>query len=99
YNVEGASYLLENFSSAANASSITNEPVELRRSEIRAGLSYNHGLNDFIWIGAQAGYRINYSFELDEGEFFRGFDSDGYLQENMLNNTWYMQFSISLVSP
>lgn len=99
YNVEGASYRLDQFSTIENASSITTEGVELRRSEIRAGLTYTRGLNDFIWIGAQAGYRINYSFELDEGEFYRGFDSEGYLQENELTNTWYFQFTLSLVSP
>lgn len=99
YNVEGATYRLSNFSRVPGANTVTTEPVELRRSEIRAGFTYTHGLNDFIWVGAQAGYRINYSFELDEGEFFRGFDDEGYLQENELDNTWYLQFSISLVSP
>lgn len=99
YNVEGATYRLSNFANSPGASTITSEPVELRRSEIRAGFSYSRGLNDFIWLGMQAGYRINYSFELDEDDFFRGFDSEGYLQENTLDNTWYFQFSISLVSP
>ncbi len=99
YNVEGATYRLDGFGAAANASSITQEPVELRRSEIRAGLTYSKGINDFLWISAQAGYRINYSFELDEGEFFRGFDSEDFLMETELQNTWYLQFSLSLVSP
>jgi len=99
YYVEGASYRLSNFDQYEGASNITTEPVELRRSEIRAGLTYSRGLNDFIWISGQAGYRINYSFELDEGEFYRGFDSSNYLQENTLSNTWYLQFTLSLVSP
>lgn len=99
YTVEGATYNLSNFGSFENAESITTDDVELRRSEIRAGLTYNRGLNDFIYLGIQGGYRINYSFELDEGEFFRGFDDTGYLQENDLTNTWYLQFTISLVSP
>lgn len=99
YNVEGATYRLRNFSGIPDAASVTNDAVELRRSEIRAGLTYTRGLNDFIWVGLQAGYRINYSFELDEGDFFRGFDSEDYLQENTLDDTWYFQLSISLVSP
>ncbi len=99
YNVEGATYRLDNFNNFATSTTITDRAVELRRSEIRAGVSYNRGLNDFIWLGAQAGYRINYSYELDEGEFFRGFDGEDYLQENDLSNTWYFQFTISLVSP
>jgi len=99
YNVEGATYRLSNFSGVPFSNSVTTEPVELRRSEIRAGFTYTRGLNDFIWAGIQAGYRINYSFELDEDDFFRGFDSEDYLQENTLDNTWYLQLSISLVSP
>ncbi|WKK80682.1 DUF6268 family outer membrane beta-barrel protein [Marivirga arenosa] len=99
YYVEGATYNLSNFGNYQAASTITNNSVELRRSEIRAGLTYSRGLNDFIWVSGQAGYRVNYSFELDEGEFYRGFNGDDYLQENSLSNTWYIQFSLSLVSP
>ncbi len=102
YQVEGATYQLSNFNkNDFNSISINDsfDDVELRRSEIRLGLSYNRGLNDFIWIGVQAGYRINYQFNLDEGDFFRGFDDSGYLLENELSNTFYAQFTISLVSP
>lgn len=104
FNVEGATYHLSNFYS----NNITRQDqsladryfnVELRRSEIRTGLTYQRGLNDFIWIGASAGYRINYSYELDEGDFYRGFDDSDYLLEPELSNTPYFQISLSLVSP
>lgn len=110
YTVEGASYRLSNFNyNYPTIAPFPNVPadqrydkldeIELRRSEIRGGLTYQHGLNDFIWIGASAGYRVNYSFELDRGDFYRGFSADDYFMENDLSNTWFLQVSLSLVSP
>lgn len=101
YQVEGATYRLSNFGQLTDSSNLSRDfnEIELRRSEIRLGVTFNKGINDFIWIGAQAGYRINYSFNLDDGEFYRGFDSDGYFAENELANTFYAQFTISMVSP
>ncbi len=108
WQMEGGSYTMSNFNSFNNAQTIPGPmprggageyDVQLRRSEIRAGLTYMHGLNDFIWIGASAGYRINWSFDLDDGDFFRGFDNEGYLMETELSNTPFIQISLSLVSP
>ena len=102
YQVEGATYRLSRFGENLTlieevANQATN--AELRRSEIRLGLTYNRGINDFIWVGAQAGYRINYSFNVDDGEFYRGFDDAGYLQQNTLTNTGFAQITLSMVSP
>jgi hypothetical protein len=101
YQVEGATYRLSNFNRVQSSPELseTFDEIELRRSEIRLGLTYNKGINDFIWFGVQAGYRINYSYQLDDGEFFRGFDDADYFAENTLANTWYAQFTISMVSP
>jgi hypothetical protein len=109
WQMEGGSYTMSNFNSFNNSQVIPGPSpgngvggdydLQLRRSEIRAGLSYMHGLNDFIWIGASAGYRINWSFDLDDGDFFRGFDSEGYLMETQLSNTPFVQLTLSLVSP
>ena len=108
YQVEGATYRLSNVEQTAFANGFTAtdrliaEPldnVELRRSEIRLGATFNKGLNDFIWVGVQAGLRLNYSYNLDDGEFYRGFDDEGYLAENTLSNTFYAQLTLSMVSP
>lgn len=112
YTMEGGTYRLSNFNEYnqirsgpfpldPNSNINPNEEydVELRRSEIRGGLTYLHGFNDFIWIGVTAGYRVNWSFDLDDGDFFRGFDSDDYLLETELSNTPFIQLSLSLVSP
>ncbi len=96
YSVEGATYRLSNINSTQfNPENNT----ELRRSEIRAGLTYSLGLNDFLWLSLQAGYRINYSYDLDKGDFYRGFDDDNYLLLNDLSNTLFAQITFSLVSP
>ncbi|MEM9896738.1 MAG: hypothetical protein AAF789_10245 [Bacteroidota bacterium] len=103
YQVEGATYRLGNFNEydfATNDSQENRfEEVELRRSEIRLGFSYKRGLNDFVWLSADAGYRINYLFNVDEGEFYRGFNDEDFLMENTLSGTVYLQVGISLVSP
>lgn len=100
YSVEGATYRLENFNATPNTEVINpNNNVELRRSEIRLGLSYMRGLNDFIWIGAQAGYRINYSYDVDQGDFYRGFNGDNFFMLTGLTNTLYAQVTLSMVSP
>ena len=100
YNVEGATYRLSNFNATPGTQVINPENnVELRRSEIRLGLSYQRGINDFVWIGAQAGYRINYSYDVDQGDFYRGFDSENFFMLNGLTNTPFAQVTVSLVSP
>ncbi len=86
--------------SMANIENYDNTKLELRRSEIRLNLKFEHALSDFIWISAQAGYAINYRNDIDSGEFFRGFFRDiPYVQENNVAGVPYVQFSINLVSP
>jgi hypothetical protein len=78
--------------------------LELRRSELRFRLAYERSLSGFIWISWQAGFRYNYSFNMDElpnnRDFFRGFTgTQPYFMENTLSNTFYSLISINLVSP
>lgn len=109
FNVNGNTYRIDNFSN--NAVGIPNGPaknallaaedVELRRSEILLGLTYQRALSGFFWISLETGYRINYSYELDEGgDFARPFGNDkAYFIENTLGNPIYFQIGISYVSP
>jgi hypothetical protein len=77
-----------------------NSRIELRRSEIRPRLDFQRAITDFIWVGAQAGYLINYGFNVDSGNFYRGFGSDRpFVMENIVNSAPYFQVSINLVSP
>ncbi|HAA13129.1 MAG TPA: hypothetical protein DCE41_16135 [Cytophagales bacterium] len=101
YNIEGATYRLSNFNNTPGAAELVGNinETELRRSEIRLGLNYQRGVNDFIYIGVQAGYRINYAFDVDQGEFYRGFNGDDFFMTPGLSNTPYAQVTLSMVSP
>jgi len=98
YQIQGATYRLNNFSTYA-LPEIAEDNIELRRSELRFRLSYDRSLKDFIWFSFQAGYRVNWLFNADQGEFFRGFDESDFYMENELTNPLFFQFSVSLVSP
>lgn len=99
FELEGSSYRLNNLVQAHPG--LINRNIELRRAELRPRVMYDFSLYKFIWISLQAGYRINFRYQLDEGDFYRSsFGKEiPYLSENKLSNTWYGQISINLVSP
>lgn len=105
FNVNGATYSISQASRPDALPAVLNyydaQDVELRRSEIRAGLQYSRQLNGFFWMSVEAGYRINYSYNTDAGgDFLRFFGSDEpYFMENDLANTPYFTVGLSYVSP
>lgn len=100
YELEGQSYALRQQQSVLDFPYFGVRNAELRRSEIRARVTYERSLSGFIWLSVQAGYRINYSFNVDDGEFFRGFFGDQpFVMQNKLGGAPYALFSINLVSP
>ena len=108
FQVNGASFALNNFQdftsnyTGTDAQDLINaQDIELRRSEIRAGLAYSRQLSGFFWISAEAGYRINYSYDVDQnGDFLRFFGSDDpYLINTGLENPLYFTIGLSYVSP
>lgn len=95
YELEGQSYSLIN----RGANPYFNN-LELRRSEIRPRITYEFALSGFIWMSVQAGYRINYSFDIDQTDILRLLGSDKeYYMENKITNPLYFQVSLNLVSP
>ncbi|MCU0442282.1 MAG: DUF6268 family outer membrane beta-barrel protein [Bacteroidia bacterium] len=99
YELEGNSYSMINRTTGASFNPAYNN-LELRRSEIRPRISYEKAITDFIWVTAQVGYRINYNFNIDQGDIFRLIGSDKpYYMENTLTNAFYFQIGINLVSP
>ncbi len=101
YELEGNSYRL--VSTYGNVT-VESRNIELRRSELKFRVTWETSLQQFVWMSLQFGYRYGYSFNLDQfaddKEFFRGFFGDqAYFQENKLGGTWYLQWSINLVSP
>lgn len=106
YELEGQSYRMWNTSST-DAYQMRDDELEIRRGEIRLRMVYEFSLKDFIWMSIQAGYRINYRFDMDRliggEENYRAFGLiDGtppYVMLNNLTNPLYFNVSINLVSP
>ena len=85
---------------------IRDEDLEIRRGEIRVRAIYEFSLKNFIWMSVQAGYRINYRYDVDRlvsgPDIYRAFgllDSPEYAQLNALTNPFYVNVSVNLVSP
>lgn len=108
FEIVGASYHLANRynyfpptgSKVGAVENYQGDNLELRRSEIRLRLDFQRALSDFIWISAQAGYIVNYKFNVDSGNFYRGFGSSApMVMENDVTGAPYFQISLNLVSP
>jgi len=104
FELEGQSYRLWNTN--GTPVKFRDEDLEIRRGEIRLRALYEFSLKDFVWLSVQAGYRINYRYEVDRlvdgQEIYRAFGllSDApYVMENRLGNPLYFQISLNLVSP
>jgi hypothetical protein len=100
FELQGQSYRLY------RSEAFRAEDIEIRRGEIRLRLEYQFSVKDFLWISAQAGYRINYRYSadrLDEGkEILRAFgllSKEPYAMNNSLSNPLYFSVSVNLVSP
>ncbi len=105
FELEGQSYRLWD-SPSMMSYNLRGEDLEIRRGEIRLRAMYEFSLKDFVWMSVQAGYRINYRYEVDRlvggQEIYRAFGllSDApYVMENRLGNPLYFQVSVNLVSP
>jgi len=99
YELEGNSYSILNSGPTLAVVSPYND-LELKRSEIRARLSYEKLITGFIWLTVQAGYRVNYNFNIDKGDELRLIgNKDPYFIENRLTNPLYFNIGIHLVSP
>lgn len=106
YELEGQSYRMWNTSSV-DAYQMRDDELEIRRGEIRLRMVYEFSLKEFIWMSIQAGYRINYRFDMDRlingEENYRAFglidDQPPYVMINNLTNPLYFNVSINLVSP
>ena len=94
FELEGNSYRLNNMMKEFDS---PYKSLELRRSEIRTRLTYEFSVYKFLWLSVQAGYRINYKFNMDDGEFYGR--KQAFVAENKLSNPLYMMVTLNLVSP
>jgi hypothetical protein len=67
---------------------------------------YECSLKEFLWLSIQAGYRINYRYNVDRlengNEILRAFgllSNEPYIMNNKLSNPLYFNISLNLVSP
>ena len=98
YELEGQSYHLQD-DGAINisntfGSTVQRDDWELRKSEIRARISWDKAITDFIWFNVQAGAVITYRLDID----LNASASDAWLT-NDLGIPFYFRFGIQLVSP
>ncbi len=96
FELEGNSYALNNMKKDYN---LPNSDLQLYRSELRPRLTYEFSLYKFIWLSVQAGYRIGYNFNVEDGDKYKMFSDKPYLMENDLKGSYYFNISINLVSP
>ena len=96
YELEGQSYHLQDDGAFAPpfGQRIQNDDWELRKSEIRARISWDKSITDFIWFNVQAGVAVNYRMAIDLNEGA----SDAWIV-NTPGTPLYFRFGIQLVSP
>lgn len=104
FELEGQSYRMSGFEGAVAAAGLAAGSLEIRRGEIRPRLEYMRQLTGYFWLGVQAGYRLNFSYDADllpnGKEFFRGFFGDQpFAMLNSIGNAPYAQITINFVSP
>jgi len=106
YNFSAQSLLLAGFEIEGNSYRIggrnnqsfpdKNLELELRRSELKFRAIYERKLFGFVWLSAQAGWRMNYKFNFSEA---RDSGRGEFLYTTKLGNPLYGAISINLVSP
>jgi hypothetical protein len=96
FEVEGNSYALSKFKQEYN---LPYSNTQLHRSEIRPRLTYECSVYKFIWLSLQAGYRLSYKFNVDDGDNYKTISDQPYLMENSLKGGYYFNVSLNLVSP
>lgn len=99
YELEGQSYHLQgendqNISPVFRNNNLSNNDWEFRKSEIRARLSWDKSITDFIWFNAQVGAVVNYRVDIAQAAG----DTDPWIT-NDLGVPFYFRFGIQLVSP
>ena len=79
------------------------ETLELRRSEIRERIRWEREIYDFLWFGAEVGYRNNLTFDAfdkDEDDGFQPFGGgDDPVIDNRLKDAAFFSIEIFLVPP
>jgi len=100
YHLANSDGLFPNNGTTGMVDDYDNKKIELRRSEIRPRIDFQRAITDFVWFNVQAGYIVNYNYNVDSGNFYRGFGSSKpFVMENNVTSAPYFQIGINIVSP
>lgn len=91
YELEGQSYHVQ--SAPGSNTTYGFSQMELRKSEIRARVSWDKSLTDFIWLNVQAGVRPMYRYDLAQQA-----NTDAFIS-NRMGMPLYFRVGLNLVSP
>lgn len=91
YELEGQSYHVQSASGSNTTYGFSQ--MELRKSEIRARISWDKSLTDFVWLNVQAGVRPMYRYDLAQQA-----STDAFIT-NKMGVPLYFRVGINLVSP
>ncbi len=98
YELEGQSYHIQERDdtsvSPVFGSVSTANDWELRKSEVRARLSWSKSISDFIWFNVQAGAVVTYRMDIDQ----EASDDSAWLNNNA-QVPLYFRVGIQMVSP
>jgi hypothetical protein len=96
YNFSASNMLLAGFELEGQQYFLSNTNTYLQRGEIKPRLMWEKKLKGFIWLSAQAGYRLGYRFN--------GVNKyDGKQANEIITNSWgnspYANISLNFVTP
>jgi hypothetical protein len=69
----------------------------LRRGEIKPRITFDRQVTGFLWLSLQAGYRINYRFDVFDTQ--NPMANERPRLENHVLNPFYFNVSLNFVSP
>jgi hypothetical protein len=91
YELEGNQYLLPGANTGQQGGDIF-----LQRGEIKPRIQWERQVNNFIWLSAQAGARINGRFNFTN--VYNGKEENEIFRTN-LGTPFYFNLSLNLISP
>ena len=103
YTVDGYNYLLhlrtplarKNPDGTPDGSTTPLRTLELRETEVKFRLRWEHELLSFLWVGAEGGYRYNYAFDA----FDRTNADRQKIIDSQLNGSPYASLELFITPP
>ena len=103
YTVDGYNYIVhlrtalarKNPDGTPNLNAVPLRTLELRETEVKFRLRWEHEVFSFLWLGAEAGYRYNYAFDA----FDRTNSDREKIIDSRLNGAPYASLELFITPP